>query len=132
MEIGAFLYELRRFVADGKKIFVGNETIKLLADTVDIIQDQLLTKAEVIDLPNEINMKFLQELDSDYKLYRTIMCRLCKVSHVFVYTLHFSFICDLFSIICGFFIFFFFHSVEHSIELDFDAGDARSRPWTYG
>lgn len=95
MEIGAFLHELRRFVADGQQIFVGNKTISLLDDAVDIIQDVLLTKAKIVEVPDEINTNFLQDLDpSHFELQRSIMCRLCNVN---LYTFYFSFVCDLWS-----------------------------------
>lgn len=89
MEIGAFLHELRRFVAGGQQIFVGNKTINLLGDTVDFIQDQLLTKAKVVEAPDEINTDFLHDLDpSHFELQRSIMCRLCNVKFCIRFTFH--------------------------------------------
>lgn len=81
MEIGAFLHELRRFVADDQQIFVGNKTINLLDETVDFIQDLMGAKAKVVEVPNEANATFLHDLDpSHFQLQRNIMCRLCNVS----------------------------------------------------
>lgn len=82
VEIGVFLHNLHRFVAFfDQQVSIGNKTIHLLDDTVTYIQDELLTKAKVIELPNETNTNFLQEMDpSHFELHRSIMCRLCNVN----------------------------------------------------
>lgn len=110
MEIGAFLHNLRRFVAGRQQIFIGNKTIHLLDDTVTFIQDELITKAKVTVVPNETNTNFLQDLDSShFELHRTIMCRLCNVN------INFSFVCNFCPImrLCKIFFFVFLFLIFH-------------------
>lgn len=80
MEIGVFLQNLRRFVAGQQKISIGNKTAGLLGETV-IFLEELITKAKFIDVPNETNPNFLQDLDPvHFELQRSVMCLLCNVT----------------------------------------------------
>lgn len=82
VEIGQFLYNLRRFAdrPDRHQIVIGKNTIDLLLDTVSFIEE-LIANAELVEVPNEMNTDFLQELDSSHlELRRNAMCLLCDVN----------------------------------------------------
>lgn len=80
MEIGVFLQNLRRFVVDQQQISVGNKTLGLLDDAVTFIE-KIFAKAKVIDVQNETNPNFLQDLDPvHFELQRSVMCQLCNVT----------------------------------------------------
>lgn len=83
VEIGQFLYNLRRF-ADCQQVSIGKKTLDLLFDTVTFIQDELIAKAEVVKVPDEVNTNFLQELNpSHFELRRHVICLLCNVNGKF-------------------------------------------------
>ena len=93
MKIGVFLYNLRRF-ADRQQVVVGNKTFDLLHDTVTFIHDEFIPKAKAIEVPNEENTDFIQDLDpTHFEIQQSIMCRLCKVG------VHSSCVCKLFQMI---------------------------------
>lgn len=80
MEIGQFLYNLRQYVAC-HPISIGEKTLELLLDTVSFIDDELIKKANVQKVPDEMNTNFLQELDSShFELRRSALCLLCNVN----------------------------------------------------
>lgn len=84
VEIGAFLQNLRRYVSGSQQVSIGNKTVELLLDTVTFIEGQLIGKADIIDVLNETNPNFLQDLDpSHFDLQRSFMCRLCNVSYIY-------------------------------------------------
>lgn len=85
METGLFLHNLRRFVADGQQVSIGNKTIQLLNDTVTFIQGQIIDKAEVIEVPREQDASFLNYFfdPSHFELQQSIMCRLCNVNFIY-------------------------------------------------
>lgn len=124
-KIGAFLHVLHRFAADGKadgsQISVGNQTISLLDKTLDSIQN-LLAKSQVMDVPNEVNTTFPQDLDpSLFDLQQSVECRLCNVSFCKL------FICmrSLFDHVSLSQTIYSFCLLKYSIKLDFDAVHTR-------
>lgn len=86
-EIVVFLQNLRKFAADqqvaipDQKVVIGKRTVDLLYEIVSFIEEELMKKSDVIDVANEINPSFLNDLDqSHFELHRNIVCRLCNVN----------------------------------------------------
>lgn len=81
VEIAIFLRAIRGHINNSGST-INNKTQELLGELVSSIDD-LAHNAKVINVPNNIDVDFLNDLDDRYYgLRQNIICRLCLVSMI--------------------------------------------------